>query len=72
MSSFFDLLYKYPFLPNAYAHHPDHQKKISILHSFRFVLIDTELRVRGYYMSNNKEELRKLRRDINILLDLNK
>ena len=60
------------FLPNAYAHHPDHQKKISILHSFRFVLIDTELRVRGYYMSNNKEELRKLRRDINILLDLNK
>ena len=72
MSSFFDLLYKYPFLPNAYAHHPNHQKKISILHSFRFVLIDTELRVRGYYMSNKKEELDKLRKDISILLDLSK
>ena len=72
MSSFFEFLNNASFLPNAYAHHPDHQKKISILHSFRFVLIDTELRVRGYYMSNNKEELRKLRRDINILLDLNK
>ncbi|GEM_PF-1916533 len=72
ISSFFEFLNNASFLPNAYAHHPGHQKKISILHSFRFVLIDTELRVRGYYMSNNKEELRKLRKDINILLNFNK
>ena len=59
------------FSQNAYAHHPAHKKKTNILHSFRFVLIDTELRVRGYYMSNDKEALNKLRKDIYTLLKLN-
>ncbi len=71
-NSFFGGLMRSFFLQNAYAHHPAHKKKLNILHSFRFVLIDTELRVRGYYLSNDKEALNKLRKDIYILLNVNK
>ena len=71
-NSFFGSAMRSFFLKNAYAHHPAHKKKLNILHSFRFVLIDTELRVRGYYMSNDKEALNKLRKDIYTLLKVNK
>ena len=72
MNSFFDRTIKDFFLQNAFAHHPAHKKKPNFRHSFRFVLIDTELRVRGYYFSNDRDALSKLREDISILLKINK
>jgi protein SCO1/2 len=38
------------------------------LHTTRFVLIDRQGRVRGYYSSSDEEELRKLRSDARVLL----
>jgi protein SCO1/2 len=40
----------------------------SLLHSSRFVLIDREARIRGYYESRNAESLRQLREDVKRLL----
>jgi protein SCO1/2 len=39
-----------------------------ILHSTRFVLVDRQGNVRGYYDSRNKTNLQRLRRDISTLL----
>jgi protein SCO1/2 len=39
-----------------------------ILHTTRFVLVDGLGRVRGYYSSNDEEELRKLANDARALL----
>ena len=38
------------------------------LHTTRFVLVDREGRVRGYYSSSDEDELRKLQNDARALL----
>jgi len=40
----------------------------AILHSSRFVLVDGEAQIRGYYDSNDPEALRRLRQDVTTLL----
>lgn len=40
----------------------------SHLHSSRFVLVDRQARIRGYYPSNDVEALRRLRQDVETLL----
>ncbi len=40
----------------------------AILHSSRFVLVDRQARIRGYYEGGDDEALRRLRRDVEILL----
>jgi protein SCO1/2 len=37
-------------------------------HSPRFVLVDREAQIRGYYVSTDAEAMKRLRRDLNILL----
>ena len=39
-----------------------------MLHSARFVLVDREARLRGYYQSDEKAALRRLRRDVRTVL----
>lgn len=39
-----------------------------ILHSSRFVLVDGQARIRGYYDSQDAEALQRLRRDVKMLL----
>ena len=61
-------------LPSAYAHHPGHPEGgktpgILISHSSRFVLIDRNFTIRGYYHSNDAESLKKLRKDLRVLLN---
>ncbi|MCY3824504.1 MAG: SCO family protein [Nitrospinae bacterium] len=61
-------------LPSAHAHHPGHQEGgktpgILISHSSRFVLIDRNFSIRGYYHSNDAESLEKLRKDLRVLLN---
>ena len=41
---------------------------VSFLHSSRFVLVDREARIRGYYESSDMESLRQLREDVKTLL----
>jgi protein SCO1/2 len=41
---------------------------VSFLHSSRFVLVDREARIRGYYESSDMESLRHLREDVKTLL----
>ncbi len=60
-------------LPSAHAHHPGHQEGgktpgILISHSSRFVLIDRNFNIRGYYHSDDAESLEKLRKDLRVLL----
>ncbi len=40
----------------------------AILHSSRFVLVDRQGRIRGYYEGDDDEALRRLRRDVELLL----
>ena len=40
-----------------------------ILHSPRFVLIDRQAQIRGYYDSRDREALQRLRRDVAVLAD---
>ncbi|MFQ5851027.1 MAG: SCO family protein [Candidatus Binatia bacterium] len=40
----------------------------AIIHSNRFVLVDGERKIRGYYTSNDTEALKRLRRDLKPLL----
>ena len=61
-------------LPSAHAHHPGHEEGgktpgILISHSSRFVLIDRNFTIRGYYHSNDTESLEKLRKDLRVLLN---
>jgi cytochrome oxidase Cu insertion factor (SCO1/SenC/PrrC family) len=51
----------------AWGHHPN---KVAPrhTHSPRFVLVDRKARIRGYYHSHDKESLRVLRHDLNMLL----
>ncbi len=39
-----------------------------VLHSSRFVLVDRKATIRGYYHSDEKAALRRLRRDVRTLL----
>jgi protein SCO1/2 len=41
---------------------------VTFLHSSRFVLVDREARIRGYYESSDMESLRQLREDVKTLL----
>jgi cytochrome oxidase Cu insertion factor (SCO1/SenC/PrrC family) len=50
----------------ALAHHGAPGKPF--LHSSRFVVVDGQARIRGYYQSNDEEALGRLRRDIRTLL----
>ena len=55
----------------AWAHHSighQGQERQTILHSLRFVLIDRQGQIRGYYDSNDEEALRRLQRHIKHLL----
>jgi protein SCO1/2 len=55
----------------AWAHHSiGHQDKErqTILHSLRFVLVDRQGQIRGYYDSNDEEALRRLQRHVKRLL----
>ena len=61
-------------LPGAHANHPWIQEGgktpgILISHSSRFVLIDRNFTIRGYYHSNDAESLEKLRKDLRVLLN---
>ncbi len=47
--------------------HPGHPGK-PFLHSSRFVVVDGQARIRGYYQSNDDEALGRLRRDVRTLL----
>jgi protein SCO1/2 len=48
------------------AHHGETEKQF--IHSSRFVLVDRQARIRGYYQSAEEEALQRLRRDVRILL----
>jgi len=48
------------------AHHGETGKQF--IHSSRFVLVDRQARIRGYYHSNDEEALQRLRRDGRALL----
>jgi cytochrome oxidase Cu insertion factor (SCO1/SenC/PrrC family) len=50
----------------AYAH-PGHPGK-PFIHSSRFVLVDRQARIRGYYHSDDEAALGRLRRDAKVLL----
>ncbi len=47
--------------------HPGHPGK-PFLHSSRFVVVDGQARIRGYYQSDDEEALGRLRRDVRTLL----
>ena len=47
--------------------HPGHAGK-PFIHSSRFVVVDGQARIRGYYQSNDEEALGRLRRDVRTLL----
>jgi protein SCO1/2 len=50
----------------ALAHHGETGKQF--IHSSRFVLVDRQARIRGYYQSTDEEALQRLRKDVRILL----
>lgn len=52
--------------PPVFAHHGGSEKRF--IHSSRFVLVDRQARIRGYYQSNDNEALQRLRRDARTLL----
>ncbi len=61
-------------LPGAHAHHPGHQgegrtQEVLISHSSRFVLIDRNFNIRGYYHSDDADSVKKLRKELRMLLD---
>ena len=47
--------------------HPGHPGK-PFIHSSRFVLLDRQARIRGYYASDDEAALGRLRRDVKVLL----
>jgi len=48
------------------AHHGETGKQF--IHSSRFVLVDRQARIRGYYQSAEEDALQRLRRDVRVLL----
>jgi protein SCO1/2 len=46
----------------------ERQRGEVLLHSSRFVLVDRQARIRGYYESRDAESLRRLREDVKLLL----
>jgi protein SCO1/2 len=48
------------------THHGEIGKQF--IHSSRFVLVDRQARIRGYYQGTEEEALQRLRRDVQILL----
>jgi len=52
--------------PPLLAHHEE--TGTQFIHSSRFVLVDRQARIRGYYQSAEEEALQRLRRDVRILL----
>ncbi len=55
------------FDPGPVQAHPGHPLK-PFIHSARFVLVDRQSRIRGYYPSDDEEALDRLRRDLRALL----
>ena len=55
------------FAPSLVSAHDGETEKL-LLHSSRFVLVDRQARIRGYYQSNDEKALQRLRRDVRILL----
>lgn len=56
---------------HAWAHHPDHPStpsSRSILHSARFVLVDRQARIRGYYDSREAADMQRLQHHVTVLL----
>lgn len=53
--------------PTPALAHPGHPGK-PFIHSSRFVLVDRQARIRGYYQSNDNEALQRLRNDVRVLL----
>ncbi len=49
----------------VFAHHGESGKRF--IHTSRFVLVDREARIRGYYPGTDEEALQRLRRDVRIL-----
>lgn len=55
----------------AWAHHPTHtpsSSEAAILHSTRFVLVDRQARIRGYYDSREEKAMHRLQNDVMLLL----
>ncbi len=52
----------------AWAHHPQEKSSPSILHSARFVLVDRQAQIRGYYNSREEDAMRRLQRHVAWLL----
>ena len=50
---------------SALAHHGETGKQF--IHSSRFVLVDRQARIRGYYQSTDDEALQRLRKDVRTL-----
>ncbi len=50
----------------VFAHHGESEKQF--IHSSRFVLVDRQAQIRGYYQSTDDDALQRLRRDVRILL----
>lgn len=50
----------------VFAHHGETGKQF--IHSSRFVLVDRQAQIRGYYQSTDEEALRRLHRDVRTLL----
>jgi len=50
----------------VFAHHGETEKQF--IHSSRFVLVDRQAQIRGYYQSTDDDALQRLRRDVRILL----
>jgi len=57
--------------PQPALAHPGHQRR-PFLHSSRFVLVDRQARIRGYYPGDDEEALGRLRRDVRALLTENR
>ncbi len=51
----------------VFAHHGESGKRF--IHSSRFVLVDSEARIRGYYPGTDEEAFQRLRQDVRILLE---
>lgn len=51
---------------SVFAHHGETGKQF--IHSSRFVLVDRQARIRGYYQSSDEQALQRLRRDARTLL----
>lgn len=54
--------------PSAWAHPFPNAEREPLIHSSRFVLVDRQARIRGYYHGTDWESLERLRSNVKILL----